>query len=234
MKRIMMYLLLAAPAFSQAQVFVHSENEVQFVALLKRVKDNLPASLKGYQVATLVNGLKEASANLERTTSLAVDLDAKKLSLTIVDPPKKDGAQRKSGNLTTEVYLENGKVWIEQKFARDPVANWKLPVNVVGESLQAPASEFRYSDMSPAALETRKNDLTYNFKQRTIEAGLSETAATQYNFEFVLDTANKSLYMDRVAIALTSGEKDDAGQDALKNIQSRISVSALVQSDIED
>ncbi len=233
MKKNILYLLLMSPIFSYAQ-FVHTANEAQYVALLKKVKDNLPTTLKGYQVATLVNGLKEASANLERNTTLAVDLDAKKLSLTIVDPPKKDGAQRKSGNLTTELYLENGKAWIEQKFARDPVANWKLPVNVVGDTLQAPASEFRYFDMSPAALETRKNDLTYNFKQRTIEAGLSETAQTQYNFVFRFDSLNNSLSMDREAIALSSGEKDDAGQAALKNIQSRISVSAQLQSDLED
>jgi len=233
MKKIIMYLLLTSPVFSHAQ-FVHSESEAQFLALLKVVKDNLPASLKGYQVATVVNGLKEASSNLERNTNLTVDLAAKKLSLTIVDPPRKDGAQRKSGNLTTEIFLVDGKVWIEQKFARDPVANWKLPVNVVGDTLQAPASEFRYADMSPAAVDTRKNDLTYNFKQRTIEAGLSETPSTQYNFVFAVDASNKALYMDREAVALTNGEKDDAGQAALKNIQARISVSALVQSDLED
>lgn len=233
MKKILSYLLFITPMLSFAQ-FNHKEAEVEFVSLLKKIKEKLPSSLKGYQVSTLIDGNKEATGNLQRNTTLTVDLDQKKLTLSIVDPPKKDGAVRKTGTLTTIVSLIDGKVWIEQKFARDAVGNWKLPVNIVGDTLQAPATEFQYFDMSPAAQEKRKNDLTYNLKQRTQDAGLSETAFTQYNFVFGVDSLNKALYMDREVLNVSNGDKNEAGNDALKKIQIRISVSALPQVDLED
>ncbi|MEZ4814343.1 MAG: hypothetical protein R3A80_03940 [Bdellovibrionota bacterium] len=201
--------------------------------MLQKVKANVPELMKGYQASTLVNGVKEASGSFERHSFLAVDIEAKRLELKVIDPPKKDGAQSKTGSLIANIYLKDGKVWVEQKFPNDPIGNWKMPVNVVGASLKGSASEFQYFNMSPQALEKRKNDLTYNLKLRTQEAGFSETPATQYNFVFGFDPETKGLYMDREILAVSTGEKNEQGLDALRNIQVRILLTSQVQSENE-
>ena len=205
-----------------------------FLTLLKKVKATVPSSLKGYQSSTLIGSRKEASANFSRNSRLAVDLEAKTLGLRVIDPPQKDGALRQSGSLSILVYLEGEEIWLKQSFDADPVANWKMPLLLRSDTLSATADKFQYFDMSPSGMLKRENDLTYNLKKRTAEAGFQETKATQYSFVFGIDDENKGLYFERQVSAVSSGEKDEKGDDQLLDLKVRISVTANPISAVEN
>jgi hypothetical protein len=214
----------------KAQLFNHQVATEAFAALVAKVKANVPPELKGYQSMTLINGSVLAAGSLDRESTIKAETD--KITVTVIDAPKKDGARRRSGTLTIVVYLENGRAWVKQTLEADPVGNWKIPVNIVGDTLRAPAELFQYEKQDAASIATREKDLTYNLVKRTAEAGFSETENTEYNFAFGIDTENKGVYFDREVNNVTDGEvhqsKDKAidGTPELKNLKVRLSVTA--------
>lgn len=216
MKKILFFVTLLSPLFSYAQ-FNHEASEEAFVALLKKLSEQVPVALKGYQSSTLIDDAKLAAGNFSRNSTLTVDLAKKTATVRVVEPPKKEGL-KKGGTFTVEVYLENSKVFISQKFDRDAASNWTLPVNVVGDTLQAPSE-------TVAEVEKRKGDLVSQLRERAEAAGFSETPSTRFTLVFGLDSENKGVYMDRIVSGISSGEKDEDGKDDLKTVKLRISLT---------
>lgn len=204
-------LALIAPSF------IHASPESDFVALLTKVKKIVPENLPNYQSSSIEDGVAKAVGNVPKTSTVKVDLDAKTILVKVVNPPRKEGVRE----VQTKAFLENGKVWVEQKFVGASFANVKMPVTVSGNTLRASEKDFQYLDAAGA--QKIKGNLTFDMHARAKNADYEEVKAvkvanldipaTEYSFVFGLDESNKGIFMDQEIKNLVSREKDVADLD---------------------
>lgn len=237
---IKLLTIIFLPSLLHAQVasFKHQASGGKFLKLLEKVQKNVPNKLKGYLSQSIINGSVEALGNFDRPipSTLTIDLVGKKLSLRVIDPPKKDGARQRSGSFTFTAEEDNaGFVWVQLSPDVNGEPAWKLAVNVVGETLQGPSDSLN-----------NLPDQTYNLKAKAEDAGFKVIEnvnkeydkKTEFLFTFGIDSILEGVYFDREVKNATAGEvvevdpKDpdsnpaDNGKPIYVNLKVRISVTA--------